>query len=85
MGGSSRRSLSKVDSGALLIVLRRVEGVSRSLRVVDETEACCWPPAPAVPELREERKLRTASCGSIVPVAAPLAPLAALLKILESN
>ena len=74
--------MSRVDFGALEMVLRSVEGVNRSARVVGGPTADCWPAAPAAPELRDERKLRTASCGSM---AAPLAPLAALLRILESG
>lgn len=46
--------------------------------MVDGAAARCWPPAL---ELMEERKLRTASCGSIV----ALEPLAVLLSELVSS
>lgn len=46
--------------------------------MVDGAAARCCPLAP---ELMEERKLRTASCGSIV----ALKPLAALLSELVSS
>lgn len=76
VGGSSRRRVSSVDSGALEMVVERVDWVSRSERVVNGADA--WVREAGLPEaeeLREERKLRTASWGSMVvplPVAGVL-------------
>lgn len=78
MGGSSRRRVSRVDSGTLEIVVERVDWVSRSWRVVNGADA--WPPRAAeLPELREDRKLRTASCGSTIAPVVVVVPIAALL------
>lgn len=77
VGGSSRRSVSRVDSGALEMVVERVDWVRRSDRVVNGADG--WPRDAGLPdalEFREERKLRTASCGSTV---VPLPVTAALL------
>ena len=81
VGGSSRRRVSRVDSGLLEIVVERVDWVSRSWRVVNGADA--WPPRTAgLPELREERKLRTASCGSTVaPLAVVVLNAALLYKV----
>ena len=74
VGGSSRRSLSRVLSGAEEIVLERVAWLSRSERVVNG-----WASPDCPCGLRELRKLRTASCGSTALVWDVVEPAAALL------